>query len=590
MARPKAKSPKTEPESIEIQFLLHELPTAQHKAGLAGLLLEIDSMIERRDAGLLPAEVEIPKVVERSATGAVIRLGKRSVQDLLDDVYSAEVVEVRSGTRWPNPTPKREEPNPSAGPGEPKRWFVYDVVEPSGLFLRRYMEGDKATWHKLWRDMVWRVQRGRPTTRGPYNARSKREPTTEGQAAWKELVADEKAKAVSGERRTVELASAVMLGVQAINAELVPFEDRADHNLLLHFWPFTARIFVPEAIDADGDRDYRGCGFVLAIPDVSDLTAFCRAYSRFLGDLSTRRRGYRPEDAVISLPAQAPLEFMRHFDDLATRHVIDEGPSRFVAGVEFYHMVPVGQNVKMMAHGRIPPEDRLLTAYAGIRRSCHNPLFLSCSLQAALVDEPWFAELIGPLVERKWKFFVYSTQERNPTPPAMIGFAWDVDRQFRTIRERYHQMKEAEMPVESMGPDVVDSLIYDLVYQYVRERACARSVVDRDDPDWRSKTAEERRDVCSKLFLELRSRNDDDFVRHFTATLGSVPQWLKKPEYLAVTAALMRPYTEEVGSHRPRTRDDIKTLTLLALSAHSRSYKARGDETVPQDTEAEETE
>jgi hypothetical protein len=37
----------------------------------------------------------------------------------------------------------------------------------------------------------------------------------------------------------------------------------------------------------------------------------------------------------------------------------------------------------------------------------------------------------------------------------------------------------------------------------------------------------------------------------------------------------MRLYADEEGPDCPRTRDDVKTLTMLALAAHSRSIKAK---------------
>ncbi len=49
----------------------------------------------------------------------------------------------------------------------------------------------------------------------------------------------------------------------------------------------------------------------------------------------------------------------------------------------------------------------------------------------------------------------------------------------------------------------------------------------------------------------------------------------------------MRDSTDEFGEDRPRTRDDLKTLTLLALSAASRSLRARDEQT--QKTDSEET-
>ena len=71
------------------------------------------------------------------------------------------------------------------------------------------------------------------------------------------------------------MAGSLWLGAQAINAEAVPFQGRAEQNLLLHFWPLTALIFVPQQIDSDGKGDF--VGYILAIPEVDDLENFCRS-------------------------------------------------------------------------------------------------------------------------------------------------------------------------------------------------------------------------------------------------------------------------------------------------------------------------
>ncbi len=295
MAKAPPKKPKApDPTEIEVPYLLHELPTAQHKAGLAGLLLQIDSMNERKAAGQLPPTVMVPEVVARSAAGATVRFTAPSVQDLFDDLYMATVEEAKSATRWPGAEIKREEIDPAAKPGDPKRKFVYDVVEPTGPFLRRYLDDSKESWHKLWRNMLWQVTRGRPTTRTPFNTRAKGEPTKEGGETWAELLKEDRARP-AGKHRMVEVAGAIMLGAQAINAELVGFEDRADHALLLHFWMLTVRVFVPEVIDTEGRR--KAVGFVLAMPDVADLVAFNRAYVRLLGELRPEVRSRSPSRA-----------------------------------------------------------------------------------------------------------------------------------------------------------------------------------------------------------------------------------------------------------------------------------------------------
>jgi len=574
MAKKTAAKP-VPPTSLDIPYNLRDLPSAQHKAGLAGLLLSIENMDERKQAGLLKPEIEIPEVVAKTATTATIRFTERSAQDLFDDLYAAKIVEVRSKSKWQGATEKRQDPNPNPGPNEPKKWFVYDVVQPSGFFLKNYTEGDKEHWHKLWRDMLYAVPRNKPTTRQPFKSRAAKEPTKEGADCWKGFLTAEKARTRGGVA-TTELAGSLMLAVQAATAETVPFEDRVESQLLLHFWPLAARVFVPQQIDSDGKSEF--VGYTLAIPEVADLGRYCRNYKTLLTHLDPARIGYRPRDAVITIPEQGSLEFLENLDRLASERVVEERSARYIAGVEFFHMVVAGQNVKLRAHGRIAAEGRLLAEYEALRRHFHNPEFVAGRLRALLRDRPWFSEFDAPLHQREWSFFVHLAQERRRTPPAMIGFAWEVNQQFQSILDRALQPQQPEdraMPQAPAPPDAVDAIIYSLVGAYVKQRACIRSRVDPNDKEWWSKTNDERRDVCGKLFLELRSRHGDDFVTYFTDTIASVPQWLNDSRYLEVARALMRHYTDEEGENRPRTRDDVKTLTMLALSAHSRSLKSR---------------
>ncbi len=589
MAKKSAKS--AAPESVEVCYDLRDLSSAQHKAGLAGLLLQIEDMRERRQVGQLLSSCEIPEVIEQTPTTARIRFTERSVQDLFDDLYDAEMVEVKSKSKWQGATAKREEPNPNAGPGEPKRLYVYDTVRPKGHFLGRYTEGEKERWHKLWRDMIYAVPRNKPTTRLAYKSRAAvpKVPTREGADAWKDLVARQKALAL-GKAVTAELAGSLMLAVQAATAEAVPFEDRVETQLLLHFWPLTARVFVPQRVDADGKSEF--VGYALAIPEVEHLGKFCDRYKHLLERLDARRNLFRPAGAVIALPEQGPLEFLRDLDRMAAERAVAEGPSAYVAGMEFFHMVVAGNNVKLRAHGRIPVEEGLLEDYARIRHESSNPVFLAGRLLGLLRARPWYDELDTAIHEREWWHFIHSSQERRRTPTAMIGFAWEVDRYFNRLRScGPDSSNPGAPPMEQLAasPEAVDAIVYEMVRVYVRERACARAGVDPGEKDWWTRTADERRDVCAKLFLELRSRHGDDFVGHFTDTFASVAQWLDEDRFLLVSRALMRPYADEDGPDRPRTRDDIKTLTMLALSAHSRSLRTRdtADATGPAAPETE---
>src|SRR3954452_22196571 len=83
---------KPPPERITLTFDLHDLPTAQHRAGLAGLILQIDSMGpdgHRRDPRLIP---EIDEAA-LTATSARITFTRDSMQGVFDDLYDAKLIE-----------------------------------------------------------------------------------------------------------------------------------------------------------------------------------------------------------------------------------------------------------------------------------------------------------------------------------------------------------------------------------------------------------------------------------------------------------------------------------------------------------------
>ena len=63
------------PGELLLEYHLHDLPTAQHKAGLAGLLLMSESMKRRK----IP---DIPEALNVTATGATIRFTAASLQAL----------------------------------------------------------------------------------------------------------------------------------------------------------------------------------------------------------------------------------------------------------------------------------------------------------------------------------------------------------------------------------------------------------------------------------------------------------------------------------------------------------------------------
>jgi len=605
---------------VTVRYELLELPTAQHKAGLAGLLLQIESMKKRRERGapLSPP----PEIVDKGPTFAEVCFTAESTQALFDELYDAEVKEQYRRKKGTSGFRREEffavKENDRSNAKQEKR-YVHDVIVPRGNFLRTYTDDGKEAWHKLWQDMLFTIPRNQDATLGPFKDMAKLRLASLGPKEWFRMdVAQRKADKKSylhcregltvwddlvifeGNRRRerislVEVSGAILLGAQAINAESVKFEDRADHALLLHFWQLTARIFVPAQIVLDEKTKkwkQEFVGYVIAVPEVSDVIEFTHAFKRSLSELRGEKRGYRPADSVISLPAEGALAFMHQLDRLAAARTLTRRAPMYLSGIEFFHMLKIGNNIKTASHGRVPAWDHLLTKYDGLmsRDGPKNPIMLAGRLKALLNNQPWFAALTDDLVEREWSWFVHSTQDKHVTPPAMRGFAYEAFKQFERLS---HQ--ETTMP-EVQDPKTVDRVVYRLVKQYVREKASARMGVSTADQDaWYKAThdsaskrerpayQDERRHVAQGLFLALRSRHDEDFVEHFTATLGSVAQYLPENDYAILAAALMRTFADGHGESRLRTREDVKTLTLLALSAQSRSLTASSDQPEPTD-------
>ncbi len=580
MATAKAKAPPI--TSVVVRYDLFDLPTAQHKAGLAGLVLQIRSMAERAAKGGPPKGEEVPVIAELTPTSATITFTEKAVQGLFDDLYDAQVVEVAVRSRWPGQVPKREEENEEEDEGGKRkkvRRFIYDVTQPLGHFLRPFLED--GPWMKLWRDMLWAIPRGNPQARLPFEDRAAtpKRPCREGKAVWADLVKVEQAR-TRGAFVTAEVAGSLWLGAQARNAEAIPFEGRTEQNLLLHFWPLTTLVFVPQQVGGEGETEF--VGYALAIPEVSDLGSFLADYPSLLGQLSKDVRGFRPAEAVIDLPAQGALSFLDHLALLAQQKAERSDIQYAVGSIEYLHLAKFGNNIKSMVAGRLSPRPNLLEGYEAIvgrpgqPAPYRNPLFRRGLMLALLEDREWYEEMADILAGRPWPFFVRSGE----SPRTLPWFWQDAARYFEDHFDNHELHVEAWRSMNQTNPEMgvsppgtpLELLIHRLVQTYVNQRTEARSGIKWDDfkdnkvKDERTGKErvnipeayrEAREKVASGTFLEMRSRRDQAFVDHFTGTFCSVKQRLREEEFQTVARALIE---------QP---ENVKTLTLLALSANS---------------------
>lgn len=550
-------------ESLTLEYNLYDLPTAQHKAGLAGMLLCIESLAMRR---IEP----VPVVEELTPTRAKIRFTRDSLQTLFDDLYDAEIVEQKVSKKWSGKQPKRiiETTVEENGKQKVKKQFVYDVLHPKGSFLQALYPPNSDAWIKLWRDMLWGTLRGVPKTRLVYEERAAGQASKLPSAFFSQLRKKQQKKEA--------LTSSLFVGAMSVTAENVPFVNMPAESLLLHFWLAASLIYVPRVLEIKRGKEqgmetrqpYKG--YVLVVPEPNDLELFCEDFKEVLQSLESGVIGYRPAAATIDLPEEGGLEFLFHLAKDKAKNSLDS----IICAVEFYHLEKQGNNTRLLTAERIEPAGWILKGYEKMREVFFNPLFKSFRICNFLSGAPWWNGAQECFAVWPMELFCY---DRDSTPKRPLFFGRDVKHVFTAFTENLkHSQGGALMNEEEKGQQF-SLRIYQMIQTYVRKKAEERSKVQYKDfalaEDGKKRIyPKEYREavehVCSQAFLAMRGRRDKDFIEYFTGSICSVPQFLTAQDYQTVSSVLIEDW------------EQIKTLSMLALSACSylpQPKKEQGD-------------
>lgn len=535
------KSPK--PDILDLQWTLAELPSAQHRAGLAGLVL-MTRWLERQPAWRERGDGRC-EVHDLSSDGARLRIDPPGMHALFDEVYGAtseevESAQLRKDRHGNEVTPirvdERTEIDGKNSKSKTRRVFVYPQVVPRGAFIADH---DPAAdtgkgWAKLWRDMVWQIFRGVPATRAPFDSRAAGEPTTDAADAFDALI-----KPQAG----VKLPSTYYLGAQEYTAEGVPFRDIARLQFLLHFSTFAAQVYVPTVIDRDGKSENQG--YVIVFPDVGDLAQFCDDLPSMLLSRGTKIRGFRPEEAFIDLAVEGAFDLSRRLRDSLERRTGRQQIRSSVVACEAFHVEKEGNNIRLWSRLRVEPDRKREGDLAALRTTLWHPDFRRLRLSNAVDGRPWtsgFDALLARLPHRE----VTGREGKG----SRAYFQHDAKETFLPYSERSMSQDE---------PNSIERLVYRAVGVYL-----SRKLNIKYDLAWadakaseqgKAEFGEKREKVAREAFLAVRARTGVDFVDWFAATLCSVPQHMSENDFLLLSRQLA---TET---------DHVRTLTLLALSA-----------------------
>ena len=539
--KPKKKAPRRAKAErpagpINLRWDLAELPSSQHKSGLAGLALCVDYLRRsNRQKGIC-------EVTALDGSGLSLRVDRDGMQSLFDCIYAASSEEQERNNKRQKKkadgTKVDDEPKAvrdkqvvdKKGNEKTKTVYIYDQTVPHGALVDEWDDSPTKIWRKLWRDVVWTTLRGVPATREPYDARAENREVHDGTEAWEELA--------SAPRDGVELPSTYYLGAQAKSAENVSFRDVSRYRFLLHFWQFVAPIYVPAVVDREGKRDF--VGYVIAVPEVAELDAFVERWDRVVRSRGPEISGYVPRDAVVDVAGEAGLDVARRTFDVIATGKVDAKP--WIRAVDLFHIEKDGNNVRTRGVARVDLQRNRANEYGRARSSYWSPLFRRQRIINILEGDAWWAGF-GRLCA--------------VTPQ---GNTFDDDKFRRDCRSAF---KEVEMNVDAAeAPPTLEHLVYQVIRNYVYGRLEGKYQLSWDEVKGRGEDRQKdyndkKLKIAREAFLAVRARTGADFVGYFTGTLCSIPRRLDEGRYLMLARAL----------HDPREVERVRSLALLALSA-----------------------
>ena len=547
---------------IELDYKLAELPSAQHRAGLAGLVLIVNELRQQpwfseRDNPV----VEFINITEYSAT---LKLNLEGLKAIFDLAYKASKEERATETKIKKYDRIEEfEVQDKKGKTKLKKRYIYSVVVPYGAFLpvwdKSSDEEDKKLWVKLWRDMLWNIIRGVPATRNSFNNRCEGNIySQDAEKLWQELKNPDKQVGQSGN---------YFLGAMASNAENIPTKDLVKYQFLLHFWVFVAQVYCPMTLDKDGKREFSG--YAIAVPDVANLVDFCDEFQGVLEARESQKFGYLPREAVIDIPEEGALDLLRLLKQRISRKTGSQTLEDLILGVELIHAEKVGNNIKIRSISYVEPIISQVDRYTEIQNAYWCPWFRKQRLLNLLNSQPesnlpnaflneipgWIGfDAVLPRISRKWLLDPYFSHDAREL--------FNIEGE---IKVKSDIRKEAQIVYQVCQSYILGKLDskYNIKWDNSKKKyidtQTKQVIAQQNDGD------KYKHKIANEAFLAVRSRTENKaFIDYFVSTLYP---YVRKEEFAEFADRLFN------------QTDEIRALTLLAIASQFPSNKKSKEDT-----------
>jgi CRISPR-associated protein Cmx8 len=542
-------------ELLELDYQLAELPSSQHRAGLAGLVLMVKWLARQ---GTNRGICELARL---DALGATLSINEAGLEALFNELFAASLEKQEEPKLRKKKSTGADIPPLGVvtrdvvkrGKTETKTFYIYPVYKPKGALIANLdptAKGLDGIWVKLWRSMYFSIIRGRDKQRLPFKARAENEHTDDAAKAWDALC--------QPTSYSVKMPSTFFIGAQDSNAEDVPFKDRAKHQFLLNFWPYVAQIYVPRIVNNEGE--IKPNGFAIAIPDVSDLAWFCEEFPNVLRNRGSELAGYLPRDCMVDLPIEGALDTLRV---LRERVIVLEGEratGTLVLGVDVIHVDKPGDSVEIKGVTRIDPEASMIDEYARLRHSLWSPLFRKQRLLNLINERKWYAGFETMFSRLPYEQTIGDKHFRRDARESFKDGIETTNEEANKTMTDAEELDDIEQKESGSDPALTfEELIYRLVGTYIN-----RKLKNKYQLEWSSVKGDAKKQgeyeaskekIARDAFLAVRSRTGADFADYFASTLCSVPQHMAEKHFQTIAQALHE------------DTDKVRTLTMLALSA-----------------------
>lgn len=541
----------TDKEIIELSYQLAELPSPQHRAGLAGLVLMVQD-IQKQEI-LQYYQSALLELDNLDEFGVTIRFNLEGLKALFDLTFGAFIEERSTETKIKDYDRIEEiEEKDDKGKIKIKKRYYYSVVTPKGAFLPyldESAEGNNGIWIKLWRDMYWSIIRGVPATRNPFNYRANKDYgaySNDVVKQWTQLQNPDKTIGQSGN---------YYLGAMASNAENIPTKDNIAYQFLLNFAPFVFQVYRPTTLDKDGKREFGS--YALAIPDVANLEDFCDTFPDVLRNRDTKPSGYSPREAIIDLAEESALNYFILYNRIS-QNISQQDIQYNILGVEVIHTEKLGNNIKFYGFNYLEPITTQTDKYKQIKDKYWCPWFRKQRLKNLLNSivytdsqeskseeiPPWFGfdDLLSR-IPRKW----LETGKDYFSHDARILFNEEILNQ-----QGGNEMSEKNTKIREYA-----LIVYQVCQSYVMGKLENKYQLKwekiKDNPKLEKEYSENKTKIANEAFLAVRSRTEKKaFIEYFVSTLYP---FVKKEEFAQFAEDLFN------------KTDEIRALTLLALSS-----------------------